>query len=162
VNQPPTISLSSPQSTGTIAAAATIELQATASDPEGSIKQVEFFNGSTSVAVLTAAPYQTTVSGLAGGIYQFTAVVTDTPGLTATSSAIEIKVADAARITSIQKQSGNITINGTGTTGIQYTLYGSADLKNWTVAQTATATNGTLTFTDNSSDLSKFYKIVAE
>ncbi|HEY4082455.1 MAG TPA: Ig-like domain-containing protein, partial [Burkholderiaceae bacterium] len=49
VNQPPLVSLSSPLNGSTYVSPATITLSANASDPDGSIAKVEFFNGGTKI-----------------------------------------------------------------------------------------------------------------
>lgn len=76
-NLPPAVSITSPVNNQQFAPNTTITLSANASDSDGSIKQVQFYNGSTSLSTDTAAPYTTTVSGLSPGTYTFKAVATD-------------------------------------------------------------------------------------
>ncbi|MBI1857377.1 endo alpha-1,4 polygalactosaminidase [Candidatus Saccharibacteria bacterium] len=76
-NLPPTISISSPVNGQEFAAGSSITLSANANDTDGAIKQVEFFNGDTSISVNNTAPYSTTVSGLAPGTHSLRAVATD-------------------------------------------------------------------------------------
>lgn len=76
-NQPPVVNISSPINNQQLASGSTIVLSADASDSDGSIKQVQFFNGGTSLAIDTLAPYSTTISGLAAGTYALKAVATD-------------------------------------------------------------------------------------
>src|SRR5439155_21265135 len=91
-NSPPTVSLTSPANSATYSAPATIALGANASDSDGSITQVEFFNGSTSIGVDTSAPYTGTWSNVPAGTYTLTAVATDNGGLHTTSSGVTVTV----------------------------------------------------------------------
>ena len=89
-NQPPTDSLSAGGPSFT--APATIALTATASDPEGQLSRVEFFNGSTRLATDTTAPYTFSWSNVAAGVYSLTAVAFDAAGASASSAAVSVTV----------------------------------------------------------------------
>jgi chitinase len=91
-NTPPVVSITSPAAGATFTAPATVTIQATASDADGSVAKVEFFNGSTSLGAVTASPYSVTWSNVAAGSYSITAVATDNAGATTTSSAMAITV----------------------------------------------------------------------
>lgn len=75
-NGAPTVSLTSP-TTLSYAAPATIPLAATASDPEGRLSRVEFYNGNTMLNSDTSAPYAFTWSGVAAGSYVLRARAVD-------------------------------------------------------------------------------------
>jgi chitinase len=91
-NQPPTASLTSPANGATFTAGANITLSANASDSDGTISKVEFFNGSTSLGVKTTTPYSVTWSNVPAGSYTLKAVATDNGGLTGTSATVSITV----------------------------------------------------------------------
>jgi regulation of enolase protein 1 (concanavalin A-like superfamily) len=91
-NAPPTVSLA-PNGT-TFTAPASISLTATASDPEGQLARVEFYNGSTLLATDTSAPYSFTWSGTAAGTYALRAVAYDANGASA-SSTVNVTVSAA-------------------------------------------------------------------
>ena len=76
-NPPPTVALTAPLNDATYTAPATITLSATASDSNGSITKVEFFQGATLIGTRTTAPYSVTWSNVAGGAYTLTAKATD-------------------------------------------------------------------------------------
>ncbi|MEK7507868.1 MAG: Ig-like domain-containing protein, partial [Patescibacteria group bacterium] len=59
-NQPPTVSLTSPVSNSTFTSPATITLTASASDSDGTIQRVEFYNGTTLLNTDTTSPYSWT------------------------------------------------------------------------------------------------------
>ena len=91
-NTPPTVTLDAPANGGTAEAPATINLAATASDTDGTITKVEFFNGATLLGEDTTAPYTLTVTNAPQGSYSFTAKATDNLGGIATSSAASFTV----------------------------------------------------------------------
>ena len=57
-----------------------MSLAATASDSDGTVAKVEFFNGATKLGEDTTAPYSFTWSGVAAGTYTVTARATDDLG----------------------------------------------------------------------------------
>ena len=91
-NQPPTASLTSPANGATFTAGANITLSANASDSDGTVSKVEFFNGSTSLGVATSTPYSLTWSNVPAGSYVLKAVATDNGGLTGASATVSITV----------------------------------------------------------------------
>lgn len=91
-NQPPSVSLSAPADGATFTAPATITVSATASDPDGTIARVDFYQGSTLMGSDTTSPYSITWSNVAAASYSLTAVATDNAGATTTSAARGITV----------------------------------------------------------------------
>ncbi len=92
LNQPPTVSLTSPVNGATFNAPAAITLNATAADSDGSVSKVEFFRGTTLLGTATTSPYSLPLSNAAAGTYQFTARATDNKGAVTTSSPITVTV----------------------------------------------------------------------
>jgi UDP-glucose 4-epimerase len=91
-NQPPTVSLTAPANSATFTAPASITISADATDPDGSITRVEFFNGTTKLGESTTSPYSYSWSNVAAGTYSITARATDNQGATATSAARSVTV----------------------------------------------------------------------
>ncbi|HEX6432526.1 MAG TPA: glycosyl hydrolase family 18 protein [Niastella sp.] len=91
-NVAPTVSITSPANNSSFNAPASITLTATASDADGTISKVEFFNGSTSIGTATTAPYTVTWNNVSASSYTVTAVATDNAGATTTSSAVALTV----------------------------------------------------------------------
>jgi len=91
-NQAPTVSLTAPSNGATFTAPASIAITASASDADGSISKVEFYNGSTLLATVTASPYSYTWSSVAAGTYSITAKAYDNLSATATSGAVSVTV----------------------------------------------------------------------
>jgi hypothetical protein len=91
-NQAPTVSITAPANNTTFKAPATITINATASDADGHINKVEFYNGATKLGEDIAAPYELTWSDVAAGSYTLTAKAFDNTQDVTTSSKIDIVV----------------------------------------------------------------------
>ena len=93
-NIAPTITLIAPTNGASFIAPATVNLAATATDSDGTIAKVEFFNGATKLGEDLTSPYTFgwTRSNAESGTFSITAVATDNSGVTATSAAVSITV----------------------------------------------------------------------
>lgn len=91
-NKAPTVSITSPANGATFTAPATVTVNATASDSDGTVTKVEFYQGTTLLGTRTAAPYTMSLMNVAGGTYSLTAKATDNAGATKTSTAVSITV----------------------------------------------------------------------
>jgi hypothetical protein len=91
-NSRPTVALTQPANGATFTEPATVGLAATASDADGSVTNVEFFNGATKLGEDTTAPYEFAWTGVGAGTYTLTARATDDLGGTATSAPVTITV----------------------------------------------------------------------
>lgn len=100
---PPHVRIVFPERGAAYCAPATIHVTATASDPDGTIAQVQFFSGSDPVGVVIAPVFVTnwddvdgfyslTLSNVAAGSYTLTAVATDNAGVNSTSAPVAITV----------------------------------------------------------------------
>jgi hypothetical protein len=94
-NALPSVTLTQPTNGQSFPAPATVDLAATASDSDGTVTKVEFFNGSTKLGEDTSAPYTFSWSGVGTGSYTLTARATDDAGGVTTSSAATITVTSA-------------------------------------------------------------------
>jgi Galactose oxidase-like, Early set domain/Bacterial Ig domain len=102
-NSRPTVTLTQPSNGATFTAPGTVNLAATASDADGTVTKVEFFNGTTKLGEDTTAPYNFTWSGVGVGTYSLTARATDDLGGVTTSlaSTITVTSSNAAPMVSI-------------------------------------------------------------
>ena len=94
VQHTPTVTLTQPTDGATFSAPATVNLAATASDADGTVTKVEFFNGTTKLGEDTTAPYGFIWSGVAAGSYTLTARATDDLAATSASVASTVTVSD--------------------------------------------------------------------
>jgi chitinase len=84
--------LTSPSNGARFTSPVKMSLAATASDADGTVTRVEFFNGTTKLGEDTTAPYTTNWNVGAAGTYTITARATDNSGATTTSSAVTVTV----------------------------------------------------------------------
>jgi ELWxxDGT repeat protein len=99
VNAAPTLVVTSPLPDAPFAAPATVALGADASDPDGAIVRVEFFEGAVSRGFDTTSPYAVVWSSVPAGVHTLTAVATDDRGATtsvAFTVVVSARVAPAA------------------------------------------------------------------
>ena len=97
VNQPPTVSIASPAKSTAFVAPATVTIDATASDPDGTVCKVEFYNGTVKLGERTAAPWSFTWKEVQEGTYAITAAATDNSNSRTVSSAVSVVVEKAAQ-----------------------------------------------------------------
>ena len=84
-NTSPSVTITNPLDGATLAAPASLVLKATTSDSDGTVTNIQFFQGAASLGNVAASPYSVAVNNLAAGDYTFSAVATDNGGLTATN-----------------------------------------------------------------------------
>ncbi|CAG0989229.1 Chitodextrinase [Burkholderiales bacterium] len=80
------------------AAPGPLTLTATASDDDGTVAKVEFYQGGTKIAEKTAAPWTASFTTTATAIYKFSARATDDKGATTTSADVNVSVGNATNI----------------------------------------------------------------
>ena len=91
-NQAPSVSISSPVNNATFTAPASITITAAASDADGSVSKVEFFNGTTKLGEDNSSPYNYNWTNVTAGTYSITAKATDNSGAVTTSTAVIITI----------------------------------------------------------------------
>jgi phosphatidylserine/phosphatidylglycerophosphate/cardiolipin synthase-like enzyme len=161
---PPTVSITSPANGATFAAPANITIAASASDSDGTISKVDFYNGSTLIGTSTTSPYTVTWSNVPAGSYSLTAVATDNGNMSTTSSPVSVTVSSTpppnplpsgwtdadvgatGAAGSATYSSGTFTVKGAGAD-----VWGTADAFNyaylplngdgWMIARVATVSN---------------------
>ncbi len=84
-NYPPIVSLVSPEGGVRYAAGSSVTLVADASDDDGTVTKVEFYNGTTKVGEDTSAPFEQTISSLSAGVTNFSAIAIDNQNATKTA-----------------------------------------------------------------------------
>ncbi|MCP2044919.1 hypothetical protein L1278_002980 [Pontibacter sp. HSC-36F09] len=131
-NQAPTVSLTSPANNASFTAPATISMASSASDADGTVSKVEFYQGTTKLGEDLTSPYTYTWNSVAPGTYQLTARVTDSGGATATSTVINITVTsnNQAPVVSLNSPANSATFKAPATI---------------TIAATASDTDGSVT-----------------
>ena len=91
-NVAPSVSIISPDKDATFAAPASVTINATAADSDGTISKVEFYNGNTLLGTVTDSPYVFTWNNVPAGDYSITAKATDNGSIVTTSAAVTVSV----------------------------------------------------------------------
>jgi len=140
-----------PTNGSVFSAPATLALTATASEADGSVTNVEFFQGDTSLAKIMKAPYSVSVNNLAAGDYALSAVATGNSGVRATNTiTIRVVTPVAVALGSPNRVSATIfQFRYTANPGLSYLVQRSANLQDWTPISTNTATGNPTSFSDN-------------
>ena len=92
VNQPPTVSLTSPANNATVTKGAAVTVSATASDPDGSVDRVEFYAGSVRIHADSSVPYSFVWRPTVRGTFTLTARAYDFDGGVTTSAPVTVRV----------------------------------------------------------------------
>jgi len=104
-NVSPTVSITSPVNNATFTAPASVMINASATDADGTISKVEFYNGTTLLGTSTTSPYSFTWTNVVAGTYSITAVATDNSTSKTTSLPISI-VVSAAPVSTVSLVAG--------------------------------------------------------
>jgi hypothetical protein len=91
-NLPPFINLIRPTNGASFVAPTTVQLQASASDPDGVVTQVQFFQGTELLSMVTNAPYNALWTNVAAASYAVYTVAVDNAGASSTSAVANIVV----------------------------------------------------------------------
>jgi hypothetical protein len=95
INIAPTAVITSPIINSSFTTSANITITANALDTDGSVSMVEFYNGSTKLGSISAAPYLFTWNNVSAGNYSLTVIATDNLNAKTTSSAVSISVTNS-------------------------------------------------------------------
>ncbi|KAF2330617.1 Ig-like domain-containing protein [Flavobacterium daemonense] len=114
VNALPTVAITSPSANASYNAPATITITSVATDADGSVAKVEFFNGETKLGETTATPYSFDWTNVASGSYALTAKVADDKGVVVTSEIVNVTV-NALPTVAIISPSANANYNAPAT-----------------------------------------------
>ncbi len=104
LNVPPTVNITAPLNGSNFNSPATIVVEATAEDSDGTISKVEFYNGATLLSTDTSLPYTHTLNGLGVGTYNIRAVAYDNELETA-SQTVTVNVSFVSSIDEDQQTS---------------------------------------------------------
>ena len=91
-NEPPTVVLTAPADGSSGSTGTPIGLTSTATDADGSVAKVEFYDGATKLGEATSSPYAFTWTPTTTGAHSLTARAIDNQGLIATSAAVGVTI----------------------------------------------------------------------
>jgi C1A family cysteine protease len=143
-NVSPVVSLISPTPGASFTAPALIEFGAAASDNDGTVSKVEFYQGATKLGEVVEAPYTFAWTNVSAGTYQLHARAIDNAGATVDSSPVTVVVnppvlGSAIRFGPLTLNGGILQIGFTASPG-DYIIQRSSDLVVWSDFRTVTVT----------------------
>jgi len=137
-NTPPTVSITTPTNGASFVASANITILATSSDSDGSVTNMQIFNGATKLGQSATNSCSLVWSNVASGAYSLTATATDNLGATTTSAPVDITVITSTNNPpALQLGYQLFTTNGAlalrifPTVAQPYALDASSTLTNW-------------------------------
>jgi large repetitive protein len=151
-NVPPVISLTSPANGANFETPVTINLTANATDSDGPISQVAFYNGATLLGTSTAAPYSFAWVNAPAGNHNLSAVAIDDVGAITTSGVVAITIKANLPPTVSLTSPANGTNYATAPTNI--TISAAAADSDGTVTQVAFYSGATLLGVDTAAPYS--------
>ncbi len=163
-NNPPSVTVTNPASGAVFAAPANVTIQATATDSDGSVTNVQFLVGATVLTNKAVAPFSVTASNLVAGSYTLTAIASDNSGAKATN-AVTISVVTPVPVSfsGLQQSGGtNFQFSYSANVGLRYIVQRSTNLAaaNWISLITNTAASNPVVFVDaNRTNISSFYRV---
>ncbi len=129
-NIPPEVTLTSPEANSKFTNGTTVVLSANATDKDGSVNKVEFYNGEEFIGESFSSPYTYTWSNMAPGDYQLVAKAIDDNNTISSSYGINISVSLSSTITVNSRVSGENDDAEEGWTGIVYKNSSDLELVN--------------------------------
>lgn len=116
-NKPPTVSIASPSDNAAFTAPATINIAATASDPDGTIARVDLYANAALISSDAATPYTFSWRSVPAGRYTLTAVATDNSDAQTTSLPVTVTVTTAPPSGSLPSPWQNADVGSVGIAG---------------------------------------------
>jgi plastocyanin len=163
-NLPPAVAITNPVSGTVFAAPANVTIQASASDTDGTVTNVQFRVGANVVTNKATAPFFGVTNNLAAGSYTLFAIASDNSGATATNQvAISVVTPVTVLLSAPQKLApANYKFSYTANVGLGYIIQRSTNLlsTNWTTLLTNTAGSSLINFTDINATVNPgFYRV---
>ena len=149
-NTPPAVSLTAPAHGATFTAPASMTISASASDSDGSVMRVDFYQGATLLGSDATSPYSISWSGVPAGSYSLHAVAVDDGGATTTSASRTVIVeapANQPPAVSLTSPAQGATFTSPATVALSAT----ASDTDGTIARVEFYRNGSLIGSDTSS-----------
>jgi len=162
-NIAPNVSLTAPTNNASFTAPASLTMTASASDTDGTITSVDFYNGTTLLGSDTSAPFAYIWTNVAAGSYGLTARATDNDGAVSTSAVVAVTVNSTYMLTVNSGSGSGLYLSGQQVvitasnllgktfarwTGDTQVLAGAATIASNTVIMSTNNVNLTATYTD--------------
>jgi hypothetical protein len=110
-NRAPSVSIKTPVTNTRYTAPATINMIAAATDKDGTISKVQFYNGTKLLDTESQGTYSYSWKNVRAGIYTITAKATDNKGATTTSSPVKVTVVSKSSRPSMNNSTSSVLKN---------------------------------------------------
>jgi len=150
-NQPPSVAITNPANGAVFAAPWTGTLHADATDGDGSVTNVQFFNGLVSLGQVASPPFDLGVTNLAAGTYTLKAVASDNAGATNASAIVTATVVNPISIVltnPVRLSDTQFKFTHTANPGLSYAVDRGTTLSDFAGIFTNLATGSSISFTD--------------
>lgn len=159
----PQVHIVTPTNNAIFLTGAPIHIEAQASDPDGSVARVEFFDRSVSLGQLTSPPYNLILAKPPAGSYTLTAKVTDNQGAIITSDPVLVDVRWQPPLNGLfnpRIESGVFKFEILTQSGRTYTIQHSSSLglPDWQTLSSFLGNGSAQTVTDPQSASPRFYR----
>jgi hypothetical protein len=163
-NLPPMVQITNPPNNTVLSAPANVTIQATASDADGSVTNVQFLVGASVLTNKSSLPFTATTNNLPAGNYTLSAIASDNAGAKATNSvSISVVTPVAVRLSSpVEQPPSRFQFSYSANIGLTYFVQRSTNLSlpGWVSLTTNVASNAPVTFVDsNAPSPSGFYRV---
>ncbi len=155
LNSAPTVSILSPTAPETINAGGISTITAIASDSDGTISKVEFYEGTTKLGEATASPYVCVWTNTFAGTFSLTAKATDNGNAATLSAPVTVTVNPYIRSASYSLQ---FSAELYGAPNTAYAIESSTNLATWSTLTNLTILNGPIPFSDPTNTPQRFYR----
>ncbi|MDJ1491669.1 Ig-like domain-containing protein [Cytophagaceae bacterium DM2B3-1] len=154
----PSVAVTAPAAGSVILKGTDLVVTATASDVDGSVTKVEFYNGTTLLGTDYSSPYSYTISQAATGTYTLTAIAYDDDNLKTQSASVQVKVVETGIqgsdcATPGQSYTYELFVDPASVSSISWWVNGSATI----VKDPANARKVTINFTQYNSTSVQVY-----
>ena len=164
VDAPPAVTITNPLNNATLSAPADVTIQASASDSDGSVTNVQFIVGLNILTNANAAPFAGTTNNLGAGSYTLFAIASDNNGVKNTN-VISITIVTPVAVSlgsPAPSSSTNFQFSYSANVGLSYVIQRTANLApaNWISLATNTAASNPVVFVDvQATNSPNFYRV---
>jgi uncharacterized protein (DUF2141 family) len=164
VDAPPTVNITNLLNNATFSAPVNLTIQASASDSDGTVTNVQFLVGANVLTNVSTAPFSGTTNNLAAGNYTLSAIASDNNGVKNTNS-ISVNVVTPVVVTlgnPVSSSSTNFQFSYPANVGLSYVIQRSSSIApaNWIPLATNVAASNPVVFLDiNATNSPNYYRV---
>ncbi len=155
-NTAPSVTITSPTNGASINAGSTNTITATASDLDGTITKVEFYEGTNKLGDVSSGAYSILWTNTYAGTFSLTAVATDNANGTNTSAAVGVTINPSLAAPQYSSTFNTIFYGARDTA---YTVEYSTNLSAWLTLTNIVVTNGPVTISDSPDTRQRYYRV---